>query len=221
MATKQATQAAKANSAPGRSRLNAEDRRESILEAARRAFAETGDMNGTTIRMIAERAGISEAMIYRHFENKDQLFLEAVVEPLRAEVDRLVAATHDVDRDEPLTPSRQFKTMTTFYRELISTLDGVLPLLGLVLFGDPKVARTFYRQHLVVAFDRLADAWREVESHYAFEMESPEISARAAMGIALMISLESRYNSRLDRERSIALVAERTLKGFFPILNPD
>ena len=69
-------------------RLTAEARKTSILQAARRAFTETGDMNGTTIRHIAERGGISEAVIYRHFESKDQLFIEAVVEPLTDAVDK-------------------------------------------------------------------------------------------------------------------------------------
>lgn len=215
---KQPTSPVKARNGHKRSRLSAEDRKHSILKAARRAFVETGDMNGTTIRKIAEAGGISEGMIYRHFESKDQLFLEAVVEPLRAAVEKMVAATAVVDRDEPLTPERQLQTMISFYRQLISTLDEVLPLLGLVLFGDPKVAQTFYRKHLAVAMDRLADAWREVEGHYGIHLESPEISARAAMGIALMVSLESRYNNRFDRERGIALVSDRTLTGFFPIL---
>ena len=40
---------------PVRRRLTAEARKSSILKAARRAFTETGDMNGTTIRAIAER----------------------------------------------------------------------------------------------------------------------------------------------------------------------
>src|SRR3954468_19334648 len=89
--------------APRARRLNAEARRSSILKAARRAFTETGDMNGTTIRAIAERGGISEGVIYRHFESKDQLFFEAVVEPLSEAVDALVLAAADVDRDQPLT----------------------------------------------------------------------------------------------------------------------
>ena len=146
---------------PKRRRLTAEARKSSILEAARRAFTETGDMNGTTIKVIAEHSGISEGVIYRHFESKDQLFFEAVVEPLQRAVDELVAATVGVDRDEPLTPERQYETMAGLYRQLISTLERMLPLLGLVLFGDPQVARKFYRENFAVAMDRLAEAWRE------------------------------------------------------------
>src|SRR5215468_508423 len=84
---------------PVRRRLTAEARKSSILAAARRAFTETGDMNGTTIKLIAARSGISEGVIYRHFESKDQLFFEAVVEPLQKATDDLVAATELIDRN--------------------------------------------------------------------------------------------------------------------------
>jgi AcrR family transcriptional regulator len=207
---------------PTRRRLTAEARKSSILAAARRAFTETGDMNGTTIKVIAEHSGISEGVIYRHFESKDQLFFEAVVEPLERAVDALVAATEIVDRDEPLTPQRQLETMTGLYRQLISTLEQILPLLGLVLFGDPQVARRFYRQHFAVAMDRLAEAWREVEDRYGFEFESPDISARAVMGMALIVALENHHNKKkFDRDRAVALISEGTVKGFFPAIQPS
>lgn len=211
----------RSNDSPRPRRLTAEARKKSILQAARRAFTETGDMNGTTVRAIAERGGISEGVIYRHFESKDQLFIEAVVEPLREAVDKLVAASQVVDRDEPLTPERQVETMNGLYRQLISTLDEILPLLGLVLFGDPKVARKFYRENFAVAMDRLAGAWREVEARYGFETEFPEISARAVMGMALILALESHHNTKFDRERAVTLVSEGTVKAFFPTIEPS
>jgi AcrR family transcriptional regulator len=218
---KHATRSAPADgAAPRARRLTAAARKSSILKAARRAFTETGDMNGTTIRHIADRAGISEGVIYRHFESKDQLFFEAIVEPLTEAVDKLVAATQVVDRDEPLTPERQLATMNGLYRQLISTLEEVLPLLGLVLFGDPKDARRFYREDFAVAMDRLADAWREVEARYGFETESPDIAARAVMGIALVLALEARNTSKFDRDRAVKLVSEGTVNGFFPSIDP-
>jgi AcrR family transcriptional regulator len=203
-----------------RRRLTAEARKSSILAAARRAFTETGDMNGTTVKLIAEHSGISEGVIYRHFESKEQLFFEAVVEPLKKAVDDLVAATELVDRDEPLTPERQLTGMTGLYKQLLSTLEEVLPLLGLVLFGDPQVARRFYRENLSVAMDRLAEAWREVEDRYGFPFESPDIAARAVMGMALLLALESRHGKKFDRKRAVSLISAGTVKGFFPAIEP-
>src|SRR5580692_10781703 len=151
LASNSAAGPAEPTAEPPRRRLTAEARKSSILAAARRAFSETGDMNGTTIKLIAARSGISEGVIYRHFESKDQLFFEAVVEPLQKAVDDLVAATELIDRDEPLTPERQITSMTGLYKQLVATLDEVLPLLGLVLFGDPEVAERFYRENFSVA----------------------------------------------------------------------
>ncbi|HVC69362.1 MAG TPA: TetR family transcriptional regulator [Acidimicrobiales bacterium] len=202
--------------APRTRRLTAEARRKSILEAARHAFSQNGDMNGTTVKVIAQHAGISEGVIYRHFESKDQLFYEAVVEPLRDAVDDLVAFSSVIDRDGPLNRERQLQTLADLYQKLTSTLEEVLPLLGLVLFGDPKVARRFYHEHFGVAMDRLADAWREVADRHGLEFELLDMSARAVMGTALILALESHHSDRFDRDRAVALVSEGTMTGYFP-----
>jgi AcrR family transcriptional regulator len=205
---------------PVRRRLPAAARKSSILDAARKAFSETGDVAGTTIRFIADRAGISEGIIYRHFESKEQLFLEAVVEPLTAAVDDLVAAAEVVDEDEPLTPERQVAALEGLYRQLVATLEDMLPLLGLVLFGDPKIAGEFYRDHFAAAMDRLGAAWSDVEKRYGVEGAAPDVSARAVMGIALVLALESRNNRRFDLPRAVGLASEGTCTGFFPALDP-
>lgn len=218
MATSAAGSEANTPTAPPRAkRMNAVDRRRSILRAARLAFSESGDMAGTTMRTIADRAGISEGIIYRHFENKDQLFYEAVVEPLREAVDSLVAATEDIDSVEPLTAERQVEALAGLYSQLISTLNEVLPLLGLVLFGDPKIARRFYREHFAEAMDRLAAAWAEVEQRYGLEVDLSAVSARAVMGTALVLAIESRYaKDRPSREDVAERAALGTARGFFP-----
>jgi hypothetical protein len=96
----------------------------------------------------------------------------------------------------------------------------VLPLLGLVLFGDPKVAQRFYREHLTVAMDRLAESWREVERRHGYESEGLDVSARAVMGIALVLALESHHRRDFDRDRALELVSHGTLDGFFPNVGP-
>lgn len=201
---------------PRTRRLSAEARRRSILKAARRAFSETGDVNGTTIKVIAQHGGISEGVIYRHFESKDQLFFEAVVEPLREAVDDLVRAAEVVDRNEPLTPERQVQTLNGLYRELISTLKEIMPLLGLVLFGDPQVARRFYKENFAVAMDRLGKAWRDVEDRHGQKMESPGITARAVTGIALVLALESHHDRQFNLDQAVEFATDGSLHGFFP-----
>jgi AcrR family transcriptional regulator len=58
-----------------RSKLPAADRKQSILAAAAPVFARLGRAGATT-KEIAEAAGISEALLYRHFSGKDALYTE-------------------------------------------------------------------------------------------------------------------------------------------------
>jgi AcrR family transcriptional regulator len=62
--------------APGpRRRLSAEERRESILDAANHVFGEHG-YEHVRIDDVAAAAGISKALIYEHFESKQELYGE-------------------------------------------------------------------------------------------------------------------------------------------------
>jgi len=173
-------------------------------------------VNGTTVKIIAQYAEISTGMIYQLFESKEQLFHEAVVEPLREAVDDLVAAAEIVDRDEPLTQERRLQTLTGLYRQLVATLRELAPLLGLVLFGDPHVAQRFYLENLAVAMDRLGQAWSEVEARHGRELKAPDITARAIMGTALILALESRHGKAFNRQRALAAASSGSLHGFFP-----
>ena len=56
-------------------RLSAEERREQILHCAIKVFARA-NYRATRIADIAAEAGISEAMIYKHFPSKKSIFLE-------------------------------------------------------------------------------------------------------------------------------------------------
>ena len=56
-------------------RLSAEQRREAIVQAALPLFARKGFAN-TTTRELAEAAGVSEALIYKHFPSKESLYSE-------------------------------------------------------------------------------------------------------------------------------------------------
>ena len=54
-------------------RMTGDARREQILQTAVTLFSQRG-FKGTTTKEIARAAGVSEAMVFRHFENKDALY---------------------------------------------------------------------------------------------------------------------------------------------------
>ena len=55
------------------SKLSAEERRAAIITAVRKVFAEKG-FHGTTTRALADAAGVSEALLFKHFPTKEALF---------------------------------------------------------------------------------------------------------------------------------------------------
>src|SRR5215470_10776205 len=56
-----------------RAKLSSEERRAAIIQAVRRVFAEKG-FDGTTTRELARAAGVSEALLFKHFPNKEALY---------------------------------------------------------------------------------------------------------------------------------------------------
>ncbi len=54
-------------------KLSSEERRAAIIQVARKMFAEKG-FDRTTTRELANEAGISEALLYKHFPTKEALF---------------------------------------------------------------------------------------------------------------------------------------------------
>jgi AcrR family transcriptional regulator len=65
--------------------------RSELLLAARELFAERGYQAATT-KDIAERAGVSEVLIYRYFESKAGLLDQSVVQPVVAILDAFIDA---------------------------------------------------------------------------------------------------------------------------------
>jgi AcrR family transcriptional regulator len=55
------------------SKLSSEERREAIIKSVQRVFAEKG-FDGTTTRELAEAAGVSEALLFKHFPKKEALY---------------------------------------------------------------------------------------------------------------------------------------------------
>src|SRR2546422_786303 len=109
------------------------DRRQDILRAAMELFAKKG-FRGTTTRDLATQADVNEAIIFRHFVNKEELY-SAILEHKAGdnrdahfdELERLASGSddevffHTVGR----TFLQKHETDTTFLRLLLfSALEG-------------------------------------------------------------------------------------------------
>jgi AcrR family transcriptional regulator len=170
--------------------MPADERRQLILDAARRAFSRRGDVGRTTIKDIAAEARISEGNIYRYFESKEELFYEAAVRPLQ-EAFELGEDRMQSLFDLPIAD--RHARVVAYYREMISMLTDLTPLLGLVLFGDPQYADPFYRQVLRPALTSQQERWREVYKGIAGRDDLPtRYDVFAHFGVALMFALEQR-----------------------------
>src|SRR5882757_69957 len=78
MSPTKTTKAAK----PASGRMARADREQVILDAAERAFAEL-DFRSVPMDAIAERSGVTKALLYQYFGSKDHLY-EVCVERARA-----------------------------------------------------------------------------------------------------------------------------------------
>src|SRR4051812_48537271 len=97
-----------------RPRLSSEERKASILEAAMKLFAERG-FRGTTTREIAAAVGVSEPVLYEHFNTKRDIY-SAIID-------------HTVNLGTPLLEAFREKYSTAdndraFFTELASLLFG-------------------------------------------------------------------------------------------------
>ncbi len=77
--------------ATSQTRYSSADRREQILEVATGLFAQQG-FQGTTTKIIAENSGVTEALIFRHFASKEELYWAVIERKINcaAQLERLV-----------------------------------------------------------------------------------------------------------------------------------
>ncbi|MBR1222731.1 TetR/AcrR family transcriptional regulator [Bradyrhizobium sp. U87765 SZCCT0131] len=89
-------------------RLSSEARRETILAAAKACFARHG-FAGTTTKSVAAAAGISEALLFKHFSSKSALYAEIL--------DEACEADPELQRLQALPPSSE--TLVFLVREMV------------------------------------------------------------------------------------------------------
>jgi AcrR family transcriptional regulator len=99
--------------APSQERRQA--RREQILEAARRSFAERG-YQGTTIRHIEQACDLTRGAIYYHFRDKQEIYVSVLIVGLRLLREDFERVTRDREVDPRELITRLLDTYCESYR---------------------------------------------------------------------------------------------------------
>ncbi|MQY17538.1 TetR/AcrR family transcriptional regulator [Nocardia macrotermitis] len=146
---------------PPRRRLTPEQRRAELLDIGARAFAEL-PYDRVQMDRIAERAGVSRALLYRHFPTKSALF--AAIYQRAAEA--LQAVVH-LDGDLPLTD--QVAAGLDAHLEYFATNRNTVLAANRALSGDPVVQAIVFGEHtamreVMLAAMNLASPARELMS---------------------------------------------------------
>lgn len=106
---------------PSPKAVDCAQRREQILDAATRLFAEHGFSEAVT-QLLADELGVGKGTLYRHFPSKRELFLAAADRVMRRLHERLEASTQGID--DPLErAARASESYMAFFREHPESLE--------------------------------------------------------------------------------------------------
>lgn len=198
-------------------RLAAPDRREQILQAARRVFTKSG-YGSSRIKAISEEAGVNEALLYRHFPSKEALFEAAIIEPLQQSVERTLALGLEADERMTADDARR-DYVVELLEEMLTGVAEIAPLLGVVLYGDEELAADFYRERFSPALDQLAEGLGRFQASHDVPPYDPRTVIDLCIGAALLLALDDRYQrdpGPAIRERAQAL-ADHVLRMTWPV----
>jgi AcrR family transcriptional regulator len=170
----------KSRSAPAR-RMTADERRERLLAAALELFSRQG-FAGTTTKQIAHRAGVTEAIVFRHFPNKEELYW--------AVIERQCALRDGRARTQALLASSPRHTdaeLFAVFGEDILDRNSTRPHLPrLLLFSaleDHKLSHRFFRTYISEYYEVVAERIRERIRAGKFRNVDPLLAARGFIGM--------------------------------------
>ena len=187
-----------------------EQRRLQILRIAMRLFSQRG-FRGTTTKEIALAAGVSEAMVFRHFATKEELY-SAILDHkacLHDEMDPLQIVGEAVKRKDDagvfegiaLNALTQHESDPEFQRLLLhSALE------------EHELAQMFWEKFVRRVYRTLGNYIRQRQRDGAMIGIEPAIIIRAFIGMIMHHSLN---NNLWDRKRTLLRISNQTAARAF------
>lgn len=155
------------------------ERQASLISAAASLFAANG-FTGTTTKEIAKAAGVSEALLFKHFPTKHALYTAILAE--KAQYSGLREAVEEAANNQDDT--RLF-TLLASYRIRKGADPTLLRLLLFSALEGHELSDMFFRQQYRAFHDLLAGYIRRRIEDGAFRPVDPVLAARAFFGVIL------------------------------------
>jgi AcrR family transcriptional regulator len=160
-------------------KLTAQDRRRQIMNVATALFARQG-YKGTTTRQIAERARVNEAIIFRHFAHKEDLYWAIIDEKCRAvngraECERQLSSRED-ERDI-------FASMAEHFIRRNAKDTRLSRLLIYSALENHRLSHRFFRTFVAGRYEVLAEYISERIQRGRFRKVDPLLAARGFLGM--------------------------------------
>jgi AcrR family transcriptional regulator len=163
-------------------RFRAADRREQILSVATRLFARQG-FQGTTTREIARHAGVTEALIFRHFPNKEDLYWAVIEEKIRG-----VSSPRERLKERLSIAGTDAEVLTGVAVEILERRAKDQTLSRLLLYSaleNHRLSSRFFRTYAASHFETLASHIRRRIAEGAFRPVDPLLAARGFLGMVI------------------------------------
>ncbi len=185
-------------------RMTAEDRRQQIVRIAVSLFSKRG-FRGTTTKEIAQAAGVSEAIIFRHFATKQELY--AAILDYKA-----CAGSSMIDPCGLLTGALRERDDRAVFegiaRAALNHHAEDTEFLRLVMYSaleGHELAQMFWERNIRQSYEVFGAYIRERQREGAFRPIEPFIIVRAFIGMLIHHSLS---NTLWDRSRSLLNISD-------------
>lgn len=196
-----------------RKRFSAEDRHRQIIRVAMDLFARRG-FEGTTTRQISERACVNEAIIFRHFPHKEDLYWAVIEEKC-----------HDSDREKSHDLSAAGGNERDFFgaiaEDILRQNSEDTTLTRLLLFSAlerHELSHRFFRTYVAAYYERLADHIRKRIREGFFRKVDPVLAARGFLGMVVYHYLiqelfGGKRHHKFDPKKVSAILVDIWLEG--------
>jgi AcrR family transcriptional regulator len=195
-------------------RMHGDERRQQLLDVAMKVFASHG-FRGTTTREIARVAGVSEAIIFRHFQNKEELY-SAILD--KKANDRVIPETFSklarfvVEKDD----FGFFYTLAISILENQKSDEDFLRLMLHSALEGHELADAFFEKLVLEVYGFVGEYIRERQADGDFIMTEPRVIARSFLGTIIHHSMN---NLLWDKHQKILEISnEVAAKEFTELL---